>query len=103
MNKEKLDLQTVYEITSKCNLKSKPIIVASGFCGMCDSDIRSNTWVLNNERPLYELRHLIDIRISRDEYSILVQALEKGLLDNYWRKPSFLNKVFQFFKTNVSD
>lgn len=64
--------------------KSRPIKISSGFCGMCDSNI-TDEWVLSNDRPSYELRHLVDVgRLRKSELEIIIRNLEEGTLDNCW-------------------
>lgn len=87
--------------------KSRPIKISYGFCGMCDSNI-TNKWVLDNNRPLYELRHLVDIgKLRESELEIIIRNLEDKTLDNYWSitpyslqpDPSFIsNKSFKSLK-----
>jgi len=65
-------------------LNAKPIKIKMGFCGMCDSNI-NNEWILNTDRPFYELRHLSDSRILRkSEVEILIRSLENGSLNDFW-------------------
>ncbi len=65
-----------------CTLKNVPMYVKRGFCGMCDSDV-TNVWSLNekNINCLYELRHLVDVKLISDiEFNILEFSLEWNLL-----------------------
>ncbi|MCE3230224.1 MAG: hypothetical protein K0R52_152 [Alphaproteobacteria bacterium] len=74
-----LDPKVIARVLSK-----KPVKIEYGFCGMCDSNL-SNEWVLDKERPQCELFHLSDcgaLRIS--EVEILINALERGELDDLW-------------------
>ncbi len=82
-------------------LLSKPIKLRYGFCGMCDSNIR-NEWVINNDLPHFELRHLAHIEVLRiSEIKILIDALEKNELNNFFKKNiknNFLEKISNFLK-----